>query len=71
MKMKYADNDSCPVVIEVTVRELDKLVELIEDAEGPYRTLRADLIKARNEAIESALMSFEYERKRHAAKVTA
>jgi len=71
MRMKYTDTDNCPVTIELTVRELNKLIELVQDAEGPYRTLRADLIKARGEAIECAVVSFEYERKRHSTKVTA
>ena len=71
MKLRYTDADDCPVVIETNLRELNKLIDLIEGVDGPYRALRSDLKLAREEAIKSAMVSFEYERKRTAPKVEA
>ena len=71
MKLRYSNTDACPVVIELTLGDLGKLVELIADAEGPYRRLRTDLIKAQADAVESGLHSFEYERKSLKAKAEA
>ena len=61
MRMKYADFDECPVSIEMTMRELEKLLQLIQDAEGPFRRLKKDLAAARREALESAVNAAQYE----------
>lgn len=64
MKMKYADTDNCPIAIELTLRELTKLIALVDDAEGPFRSLKASLHAAHAEALESAIQSFQFERNR-------
>ena len=61
MKTKYADLDSCPIAIDLTLRELTKLLELTQGVDGPFRRLRSDLKQARAEAIESMRSSVQYE----------
>ena len=65
MRTKYTDFDSCPIAIELTFRELSKLIELVEDADGPFRRIRSDLIAARLEALQSARGSLDYEDRRN------
>ena len=64
MRTKYTDFDSCPITLEITFHELTKLIELIEDAEGPFRRIRKDLIAARLEALLSARGAIDYEDRR-------
>jgi len=64
MRTKYADFDECPISIELTFRDLKKLLELIEDVDGPFRRLRSDLKAAKADALESLRSSVEYELKR-------
>lgn len=64
MRTKYADFDECPISIELTFRDLKKLLELIEDVDGPFRRLRSDLKAAKADALESMRSSVEYELKR-------
>jgi len=64
MKTKYTDFDSCPISVELTFRELDKLIELVGDTDGPFRRIRTDLIAARLEALQSARGSLDYEDRR-------
>ena len=64
MRTKYADFDECPISIELTFRDLKKLLELIEDVDGPFRRLRSDLKSAKADALESLRSSVEYELKR-------
>ena len=64
MRTKYTDFDSCPIAIELTFHELSKLIELIEDADGPFRRIRTDLIAARLEALQSARGALDYEHRR-------
>ena len=61
MRTKYADFDECPISIELTFRELRKLIELIEDVDGPVRRLRSDLKAAKADALESVRNSVQYE----------
>jgi len=65
MRTKFADTDHCPIILETTPRELEKLIELIEDAEGPYRQLRSDL----KEAYEKALGDIQIDVKHGMAKI--
>ena len=46
------------------MRELTKLIALVSDAEGPFRSLKASLNAAHAEALESAIQSFQFERNR-------
>jgi hypothetical protein len=64
MRTKYADFDECPISIELTFRDLKKLLELIEDVDGPFRRLRSDLKAAKADALESMRSSVEFELKR-------
>ena len=64
MQTKYADLDNCPIAIELTLRELTKLLEVTEGVEGPFRRLRSDLKQARAEALESMRSSVQYELQR-------
>jgi len=65
MRTKYTDFDSCPIAIELTLHELNKLIELVKDAEGPFRRIRTDLIAARLEALQCARGSLDYEDRRN------
>ena len=67
MRTKYADFDECPISIELTFRELSKLIEVIEGVDGPFRRLRTDLIAARVEALESVRTSIDFEARRAAS----
>lgn len=64
MRTKYADFDECPISVELTFRDLKKLLELIEDVDGPFRRLRSDLKAAKADALESMRSSVEFELKR-------
>ena len=61
MELRYTDFDSCPIVIEVSLRDLDKLIELAVAADGPYRVLRRELIEVRSRALIDAGKLVEYE----------
>ena len=61
MRTKYADLDNCPISVELTLRELVKLLEMTQGVEGPFRRLRADLEAAKAEALESMRASVSYE----------
>ena len=61
MKTKYADLESCPISVELTLRELMKLLELTQGVDGPFRRLRSDLKAAKAEALESMRSSVQYE----------
>ena len=67
MKTKYADLDSCPISVELTLRELIKLLELTQGVDGPFRRLRSDLKAAKAEALECMRSSIEYELMRAAS----
>ena len=64
MITKYADTDSCPIAVEMTVREMQKLIELLKDADGPYRQLRSDLNEAYKKALLDGQRDLEYALKR-------
>ena len=61
MRTKYADFDECPIAIEITFRELNKLIGLIEDVDGPFRRLRSDLKAAKADALESVRNKVDFE----------
>ena len=61
MKLRYTDFESCPIVIEVTLGDLDKLITLAKDSSGPFRVLTRELIEARTKALEDAAFRVKYE----------
>ena len=61
MRNRYIDFDSCPIVIEVTLRDLDNLITLVTDADGPFRVLKRELIETRTQALEDAAKLVKYE----------
>ena len=71
MRTKYADFDECPISVELTLRELMKLLELTQGVDGPFRRLRSDLKAAKAEALESMRSSVEFELKRAKAEAKA
>lgn len=68
MKTTFAYFDETPVSVQVTLRELDKLIELTQGAEGPYRVLAADLVKAHKDALASIGMQLEHDQQRSTDK---
>tara|TARA_R110001606_G_scaffold344259_1_gene492940 strand:+ start:374 stop:589 length:216 start_codon:yes stop_codon:yes gene_type:complete len=60
MNLNYVDEDNCPVIITLTMREIDWLIKALKDVEGVQPSLQTGLSKIRTEAIERGGRAFRY-----------